>query len=145
MDDHADFRFSYAIEVRYGDLDAQGHVNNAKFLTFMEAARFKYFERLGMVRKGMNWDDLGVIIAEVQCTYRAPVTYPETLQVYLRTSEIGNKSFAFEYRLERASDGVLAATGRSVQVAYDYPSEQTMRVPDEWRERIRALEGREGL
>jgi acyl-CoA thioester hydrolase len=141
MDNPNPFRFFYPLDVRYGDLDPQGHVNNAKFVTYMEAGRFKYLERVGLIRPGTPWDELGIIIAEVQCVYEAPVLYPETLHVCVRTSAIGNKSFTLEYRLQRASDGGVVATGRSVLVAYDYRSGQTRRVPDEWRAAIAAFEG----
>lgn len=143
MDNPDPFHYSYPIDVRYGDLDPQGHVNNAKFVTYMEEARFKYLVHVGLVQPGVPWEDLGIIIAEVQCAYKAPVLYPETLHVYVRTSAIGNKSFTLEYRLQRASDGGVVATGRSVLVAYDYRSGQTRRVPDEWRARMTAFE--EGL
>ncbi len=140
MDETDPFRYYYPLDVRYGDLDAQGHVNNAKFVTYMEAARFKYLERVGLIQPGTPWEDLGIIIAEVQCAYKAPVQYPETLRIYVRTSAVGNKSFTFEYRMHRASDGTVVATGRSVQVAYDYRNAQTMRVPEAWRERLSAFE-----
>ncbi len=139
MDERQLFRFSCPLEVRYGDIDAQGHVNNAKYVTYMEAARFKYFTHLGLFQPGMPWDQVGVIIAEVQCVYKAPVHYPQTVQIYVRTAQVGNKSFTLHYRLERA-DGELAMLGRSVQVAFDYPGNQSMRVPDDWRARLTAFE-----
>ncbi len=140
MDESRDFRFAYSLDVRYGDIDAQGHVNNAKYITYMEAARFKYLERLGLFQPGTPWDQIGIIIAEVQCAYKAPLYYPETVRIYVRTAAVGTKSFTCHYRLERAQNGQLVALGRSVQVAYDYASGQSLRVPDEWRARIQALE-----
>lgn len=137
------YRFAYPIDVRYGDTDALGHVNHAKYLTYMETARFRYMERLGLFSPERPWQEVGVIIADVQCAYRIPLHFPETVQVYVRTEAVGRKSFTFTYRLERG-DGALAAEGRSVQVAYDYRAAQSIAVPDEWRARLEAFEeGRE--
>jgi hypothetical protein len=58
-----EYNFYYPIEVRYGDLDPQGHVNNAKYLTYMEQARVAYIRRLG-VWKGDSFLDIGIILAD---------------------------------------------------------------------------------
>jgi hypothetical protein len=55
-----DFHFYHPIEIRYGDLDPQGHVNNAAYLTYMEQARLKYYEHLGLF-KGNDFLRLGFL------------------------------------------------------------------------------------
>jgi acyl-CoA thioesterase FadM len=102
----------------------------------MEMARFKFMERLDLFRPGMSFDDVGLIIADVQCSYKAPLKFPGDVQVYLRTAAIGKKSFTFHYRVETAP-ATLHAMARSVQVAYDYRGLRSIHVPDEWRARLR--------
>jgi acyl-CoA thioester hydrolase len=137
-----DFKFFHPIEVRYGDLDPQGHVNNASYLTYIEQARTQYVRRLGLWSGG-SFQDIGIILADVHLTFRAQITFGQTVRVGARVASIGNKSFRMEYRLEDAVDGKELASGTSVLVAFDYHSGKTMPVPQAWREAIIHFEGLE--
>ena len=137
-----DFKFFHPIEVRYGDLDPQGHVNNAKYLTYLEQARTQYVRRLGLWPGG-SFQDLGMILADVHLAFRAQITFGQTVRVGVRVASIGNKSFKMEYRLEDAANGKELASGATVQVAFDYRSGKTMPVPQAWRETIIEFEGLE--
>ena len=139
----ADFRFYHLIEVRYGDLDPQGHVNNAKFLTYMEQGRVFYLKQLKLWEGG-SFLNLGVILADVQITFKKAVQFGDPLRVGVRISRLGNKSMTSEYRLEDARDASIFATGSSVLVAYDYHSNRSVAIPDEWRLAIRQYEGMAG-
>ena len=136
----ADFRFYHLIEVRYGDLDPQGHVNNAKFLTYMEQGRVFYLKQLKLWEGG-SFLNLGVILADVQITFKKAVQFGDPLRVGVRISRLGTKSMTSEYRLEDARDASIFATGSSVLVAYDYHSNRSVAIPDEWRMAIREYEG----
>lgn len=133
------FRFYHPTEVRYGDIDAQGHVNNARTFTFMEQARVKYLQHLGLW-DGKDFRAIGIILAEAGCTYIAPILLEQRLRVGVRTTKIGNKSIEFAYTIEDEDTGQAMATGRSVQVAYDYKSGTSVPVPDHWRAVIHAFE-----
>jgi acyl-CoA thioester hydrolase len=128
-----EFKYYYPIEVRYGDLDPQGHVNNAKYLTYMEQARTGYLRHLGLW-KGGSFMDLGIILADAQITFQAPILFEHSLQVGVRTARLGNKSFDVLHSIENSQDGSLFATGKSVLVAYDYHTQRTLPIPDSWRE-----------
>lgn len=134
------YHFSHPIEVRYGDLDPQGHVNNAKYLTYMEQARVAYIRYLG-VWKGDSFLDIGIILAEVRVTFLKPITLGMDVRVAVRVSRLGNKSLTMEYRLENGPGGEQLASGDSVLVAYDYNSGKTIPVPPDWRQAIQNLEG----
>jgi len=134
-----DFKFSSSVPVRYGDIDAQGHLNHAKYLTYMEQARFQYFVRVGLWSLEAGFEAVGQIVAEASCTYKRPVHLGQTVDVGVRTSRLGSKSLEMEYRL--AVNGAEVATGRTVQVAYDYARQASIPVPLEWREKITAFEG----
>lgn len=138
-----EFRFSYPIHVRYADLDAQGHVNNAMYFTYMEQARFEYMVAAGLWQPGQDFLSVGTIVAEAACAYKRPILLGQTVDVAVRTSKIGNKSSILEYRL--TVDGEEMATGRTVQVAYDYRAGRSVPIPDEWRAKVRALEGNPDL
>jgi len=133
------FNFVVPVEVRFRDLDPLGHVNNAVFITYLEAARIKY--RLNLMESA-SLDRLGLILAEMTCSYRSPAYFGEVLEVGVRVSEIGNKSFVMEYRIEERETRRLVATARSVQVAYDYETQQTIPLSARFVELAEALEGR---
>jgi acyl-CoA thioester hydrolase len=136
----ADFRFFHPIEVRYGDLDPQGHVNNAKYLTYFEQARISYITHLGLW-DGASFLDVGMILADIRITFRSPVLFTQKVRVGVRTSRLGNKSLGMDYRLDDAKTSAELASGSSVQVAYDYRTAQTIPIPARWREAISAFEG----
>lgn len=134
------FGFYHPIEVRYGDLDPQGHVNNARYLTYFEQARVLYFRKLGLW-DGRSFDEIGVILADAHVTFKAPALLGQDLRVGVRVSRLGNKSFSMEYSLEDTGTGQELATGSTVLVAFDYLSGQTIPIPPAWREIITAFEG----
>ncbi len=136
----AEFRFYYPIEVRYGDLDPQGHLNNAKYLTYIEQARINYIKQLGLW-DGSSFLDIGIILADVHLTFRSPIHFGQPVRVGVRVSRLGNKSLSMEYRLEDAGNGQELARGSTVSVAYNYHERETIPLPTEWRTAITNFEG----
>jgi acyl-CoA thioester hydrolase len=134
------FRYFCPIQVRYGDLDPQWHVNNARFNTYIEHARLSYWQELGIF-DGSSFFDLGLIVADIHIAYLAQISLGQKVRVGVRVARIGNKSMSFEYRVEDETTGQVLSTAESVMVAYDYHTHQSMRVPDEWRRRISEFEG----
>jgi len=135
-----DFRFHHLIEVRYGDLDPQGHVNNAKFFTYLEQGRVFYFKQLKLWEGG-SFLDFGIILADIQVTFRKAIQFGDPVRVGVRISLIGNKSMTSEYCLEDARDESVYATGTSVLVAYDYHNQRSVAIPEDWRKAIVQFEG----
>ncbi len=136
------FRFYQPIEVRYGDLDPQGHVNNASYLTYMEQARIGYVQHLGLWTSG-SFLEFGLILADAHVTFIKPVLFGQPLRVGARVTRLGNKSLTMEYALEDTQDGRLFATGTTVLVAYDYHEQASVPIPAGWRTAIRRFEGLE--
>ena len=135
-----DFRFHHLIEVRYGDLDPQGHVNNAKFFTYLEQGRVFYFKQLKLWEGG-SFQDFGIILADIQVTFCKAIQFGDPVRVGVRISHIGNKSMTSEYCLEDARDESVYATGTSVLVAYDYHNQRSVAIPEDWRKAIVQFEG----
>ncbi len=136
----SDFHFYHAIEVRYADLDPQGHVNNAKFLTYFEQARLAYWIQLGIFTTDQSFMELGIILADVHITYLAPVYYGQNIKVGVHVSKLGNKSMTWEQNVVDADTGRELAKGEVVVVAYDYREEKTVSIPQDWREKISMFE-----
>ena len=134
-----EFRYYHPIDVRYADLDPQGHVNNAKYLTYLEQARIGYISQLGLWNGG-SFLDVGIILADAHLVFRAPVLFGQKVRVGVGVSRLGNKSLDMEYRLEDAEIGQELASGSTVLVAYDYRAERTIPIPDDWRQAIASFE-----
>jgi acyl-CoA thioester hydrolase len=135
-----EFRYFHAIEVRYGDLDPQGHVNNAAYLTYLEQARIGYIRSLGLWPGG-SFLDIGIILADAQITFRAPILFGQEVRVGVRVSRLGNKSLQMQYRIEAAPTGRELAVASTVLVTYDYRTAETIPIPEEWRRVIGEFEG----
>lgn len=130
-----EFHFYHPITVRYGDLDPQGHVNNARYLTFLEQARVSYARHLGLWDGG-SFFDFGMIMADAKITFRAPILWGQPIRVGMRITRLGTKSMDSFYRIEDAETGQILADGSSVLVAYDYYTSSTIPIPENWRKAI---------
>lgn len=136
----SEFRFFHPIEVRYADIDAQRHVNNAHYFTYMEQARVKYVEHLDLW-SGKDFDNIGFILAEQSCSYKAPIAYSQRVHVGVRTAHLGRKSFEIIYTFRDNDSEAEMATGRTVLVAYDYRVGQSIPIPENWRQILITYEG----
>ena len=134
------FNFYHPIEVRYGDLDPQGHVNNAKFLTYFEQARVQYLIHLGLFSKDQSFLKIGIILAEASVKFHSPLRYGVKAQVGARTTQLGNKSIQMAYDLQDSPGGDLFAEGSAVLVTYDYLAHKTIPIPDSWRVAIASFD-----
>ena len=137
----SDYHFYHPVEVRYGDLDPQGHVNNAKHLTYFEQARVAYMIELGLFTRDQSFMKIGVIVADVHITYLAPVYFGQNIKVGVRTAKIGNKSMTWEQNVMDADSGEELSKGELVIVTYDYETGKTISIPQEWRAAIMQFEG----
>ena len=128
--------FSTNIDVRFSDLDALGHVNNAIFFTYFEEGR-KIFSKKYF--KVSDPSDFRFIMAHISCDYLKPVRFIDSVTLQMWVRDIGTKSFAFEYKLIHQSDeSIVYATGESVQVCYDYKKDQSIVVSNEMKAKLTA-------
>ena len=134
------FRFYHPVEVRYGDLDPQGHVNNAKHLTYFEQARIAYLLELGLFTKDQSFMEIGVILADVHITYLEPVYFGQNIKVGVQVAKLGYKSMNWGQNIIDAEADKEIAKGEIVMVTYDYREKKTIPIPQVWRETISRFE-----
>ncbi len=124
-------RFSVPIPIRFADIDALGHVNNAIFLSYMEIARTAFWAaKVGEVRV----QEIDFVLARVEIDYRRPVFFNDPLRCELWVEKIGRSSFTVGYLF--AVGDATVAEARSVQVFVDLASGQPKPVPESFRERV---------
>ncbi len=133
------FHCATQIAIRFRDLDAFGHVNNAVYFTYMEMARVAYFTQLGLLKSG-EFPSPFFIIAEASCQYKAPIDMETRLIVKTRVNRLGNSSFDMEYDFVDEPSAAVLAIGRTVQVTYDYAAQRSVPLPADWRAAIQQLE-----
>lgn len=139
--------FSHRVEiaVRFADTDAMRHVNNAKYLTYCETARLRYWtdvtgEPFALGMEGAE----SLILAEARITYRAQAFHGEIVTVQTRATRIGRSSFTLEHRLLAAVPDEmprLVAVSVSVLVRYDYASGTPVPMSEAHIAAIEAFEG----
>lgn len=137
------FRHRTRLEVRFRDIDAFGHVNNAAFVTYLEQARIRYLVDNLQVDTPQR---LPLILAALQVDFRAPILFGQEVEIGTRVDWIGNTSFSLSHRMTAGTssegDDRLVAQAATVLVAYDYATERPIRVPEPWRAAFAAYEGR---
>jgi acyl-CoA thioester hydrolase len=121
--------FVHRETVRFRDLDAIGHMNNAVYATMLEQARLAFLSPNGASVENM-------ILARLEIDFRSQVELGETIEIEVRPTRVGTKSFDLEYVM-RAGDRVVAEA-KTVLVAYDYESARTVELPDSWKELLAA-------
>jgi acyl-CoA thioester hydrolase len=126
--------FVHIEQVRFRDLDPMGHVNNAVFLTYIEQARVAFFAEAGAAT---GLEDMNMIVARAEIDFKVPVRLGQEVEISVRASRFGTKSFDLDYDLH--VDGELVAKAKSVQVAYDYGRREPVPVPVAWRAKLTAI------
>ena len=104
--------FRIPIALRWSDLDALNHVNNARYLTFLEQARIEWFDT---VDEPWMTDEMGPVVATATLNFRRPIEYPASIAVELFTERLGNTSVTIGHRIV-AADGTLYCDGHVVAV-----------------------------
>jgi len=134
------------LQVRFRDLDAMGHVNNAVYLTYFEMGRVAYLDLLGLDDPSRSYvERFPFVIAQVTAWYRSPAVLEDELEVRVRIPKVRTKRFDFEYCIVSGRDQRLVAEGMSVQVGYDYETGTSASLPQKLVDRIVELEGSQVL
>lgn len=131
------------LPVAWGEMDALRHVNNIVYFRYFESARMAYFTRLD-IWDYMNETGIGPILASTGCRFKLPLTYPDTVSVGARISDIEADRFNMLYVAVSHRHERVAAEGEGLIVSYDYHALRKAPLPVEIKKRIEALEGSVG-
>ena len=132
-----DFELLVPITVRWGDMDAYGHVNNATFSTYFETARMKFFEWV-QIFDYKEGERHAPAIVSATINFRQQVHYPAELEAGIRCIKVGTKSFTLEHHLFRAGTDEAVADGTTVMAWVDYAVGKAVPLPDRLKGKLNA-------
>ena len=132
------FRNILDLDIRWADMDAVGHVNNATYLTYYECGRTSYGDAMAAT---IERSRSGGVVAEINCRYLRQLRFPARIRVCTRVSRIGNTSFDYSCAIYLAEDSENPVSTALVRmVCFDQKSQQKYRMPDDVRAYIRNYE-----
>ena len=135
----SDFPFFWSVVVRWGDMDALGHVNNAAYFTYLESARIGFFDTLGWSVVGHEGPPpFGPVVVSQTLNYRRQVIYPSQLDIGVACAEFRNLSFVLAYALFEQGTETLVGDATTVLVWMDFAAGKAATLPGNLR---RGLEG----
>ena len=135
---HADL-WTFALPVRWGDMDMLGHVNNCEFFRYAESARLAFFEEVFGRDKPLFTSGSGPILADIGCTYHEQLRYPAELDVGVQITHIGSRSLHIATPVFRRGEDRAVADVRSILVWFDYEAQQATSVPQALHDRLQPL------
>ena len=120
------------IPVRWGDMDAMGHVNNTVYFRFMEQTRISWFEKL--LPRGEAWGTTGIVIANASCNFKKAINYPATVEVKMYAGPLGGSSVPTYYDLVVRDE--IYADGAAKVVFVDMDRQKAVRIPENLRSKM---------
>ncbi|MGF1526998.1 MAG: acyl-CoA thioesterase [Candidatus Competibacterales bacterium] len=137
--ERSQFRHFHTLPVRWGDMDALGHVNNANYFRYLESGRIAYLE--AVVGTSVGDTDTFPVLVDIQCTFKTPLHYPATIEVGSRVVRLGNSSLMLEAAIFPQGATPPVATSRGVLVWCHRATDRPTPLPDPVRQGILAFEG----
>lgn len=135
------FKHKIDLNVRFMDLDAMQHVNNARYLNFLEESRIDYSQKV--LKQFNDIKSFNAVVARIEIDYLRPIQFGEKITVYTRVSKIGTKSFHFESIIssEKHENHQVVAKAHQALVNINIKSGESEIIPNDIREKIEEFEG----
>lgn len=135
------FNHSLDIQIRFGDIDALGHINNNIYYSYFDLGKSTYFD---VVKSdAVTWTDGVIVLARSETDFMIPVYYKEKIVVVSKIIHLGEKSGTFLQQIRNRDTGDVKCECKSIFVAFDRKSRSSMVLPDEWRDAISRFEEKE--
>ena len=131
-------RYEVTMQIRWGDMDMLGHVNNTVYLRYMENARIEWFRELGLAP---DPDGHGLVLMNVFCNFIRQLSYPGEVLARQYVGAVGRSSIDTFTTLELVDDpGVIYASGGATLVWVDFKEQVSMPLPDAVRTKLTGIE-----
>jgi acyl-CoA thioester hydrolase len=114
--------------IRWGDMDAMGHVNNTVYFRYMEQTRIEWFYAVARKLGEEPYGAQGPVIVNASCTFLEPLVYPGDVEVKMYVGEPGRSSFGSHYEI--SMNGKKCAEGAAKMVWIDLKTGRSMPLPE---------------
>ena len=129
----ADFKHFIELPVRWGDMDAFGHVNNVQYMRYLESGRVAYIgEVLGITMESKE----NIVLADIHCVFLQQLRYPAIVEVATRVARLGNSSLQIIFAIYRRGEEQPVLTGEGILVWFDFVNEKSISFPESIRSAI---------
>lgn len=124
--------------VKWGEMDAMGHVNNCTYIRWFEDARIELFDKMGFPARpdGAN---AAPILGNLDCRYRIPLEYPDIIETLCGIREIREYDLIVDHVILSQQHQAVAATGSSRIVMIDYSTGQKVEITGDMRKQFEEL------
>ncbi|WP_174874217.1 acyl-CoA thioesterase [Vogesella oryzae] len=124
------------ISMRWGDMDAVGHLNNTYYFRYMEQIRVEWLDAAGFP---IDPSGIGPVLGATSCTYKRELTYPATVAITIEVEKVGRSSLKLRHHFYKQGDpDTIYAVGEATLVWVDYQAGKSVSIPEPLRERLRA-------
>ena len=131
LPDDKKLAFEMVIPIRWGDMDAMGHVNNASYFRYLESLRIEWFRHIGCLP---DPGGIGPVIINAFCSFIRQLEYPGDVLARHYTGAMGRSTVETYATLERIDmPGVVHATGGATTVWTDFKAQKSVPIPDRYR------------
>jgi len=141
----SDFRFHHKLRVRFAETDLQGIVFNGNYMTYYDVAQAEYFREIGLRFQDLVASGTDTVLARMTLEFKSPARFDDILEIHARVSKIGNTSFTMEFEIHPENEDRLVGAATALYVCVDPATLRPTRVPDDLRDRMGRLEGKDLL
>ncbi len=134
------FRFSLTQRVKFYETDLQTVMHHSEYFKYFETARVEYMRNLGLIKKGDFVGSSTVTVVKTLAVFNFPLKFDDEFKINVRISDLKRTNMTFEYRINRADDNRLIATGLTKVAAIDRKSYKPTRIPPVMVDKITAFE-----
>ncbi len=128
--------FELRMPIRWGDMDAMGHVNNTSYFRYLETTRIDWLYSINCVPGPQG---VGPVIVNAFCNFYKQLEYPGDILVKMYASDPGRTTFETWGTIERVDQpGVIYAAGGATTIWVDFPSQKAVDLPDWVRDMVSA-------
>lgn len=140
IEPEAPFLHTMDVQIRFNDIDALGHVNNAVYMEFFDLGKAKYFTA---VNGGpVDWRTANVVVANVNCNYLAPIYFNEPIAVQTQTVYVHDRSVKLLQQLINTETSEVKCQCVVIMVGFDVKVGVSAPISEEWKHRLTAYESR---
>lgn len=130
------FKFKHSLQLRYSDFDMLGHLNSATYATLLELGRIEYYLNI-------NWNlkEISNVVASFKIDYLNEIKPGREVDVWVKISKLGNKSFKMEYLLASSNETTIYAKAETTQVCIQRKDNSSTPIPTEIKQAVSQFEG----